>query len=365
MNDWKKTLILPDVKIHEAIEIIDRNSLQIAVVASEEGILLGTVTDGDIRRGILKGISLNDPVSQIMNPHPVTIPKLNDRKSILNILKANKVRHLPVVDDARHIIDIERLDELLTESHSGNWVVVMAGGLGERLQPLTNDCPKPMLNIGKKPVLETIMEQFVRQGFSRFCFSVNYKSDQIKNYFGDGSKWGTEIHYIDETNRMGTAGSLGLFPFETTEPILVINGDILTKLSFEQMVGFHLEHQAKATIAVTTYDYQVPYGVIKANRDRLVGFEEKPVYASFINGGIYVLNPEVLNYIPKNSYFDMNSLFESMLRNNEPVCIFPIREYWIDIGEIKDFYQASKDFKEVFQCESAERLAGQESGVAP
>ena len=253
MNEWKKILILPNTEIHEAIEIIDRNSLQIAVVASEDGTLLGTVTDGDIRRGILKGIPLNSPVIQIMNSHPVTIPKLNDRKNILNILKANKVRHLPVVDDARRIIGIERLDELLTEPHSDNWVVVMAGGLGKRLEPLTNDCPKPMLKIGEKPVLETIIEQFVRQGFSRFCFSVNYKSEQIRNYFGDGSKWGVEIHYIDETNRMGTAGSLSLFPFETTEPILVINSDILTKLSFEQLLGFHMEHQAKATIAVISW----------------------------------------------------------------------------------------------------------------
>jgi dTDP-glucose pyrophosphorylase len=348
MNECKKIIILPNTKIHEAIEIIDRNSLQIAVVANEDGKLLGTVTDGDVRRGILKGISLDRPVCEIMNPHPVTIPILNDRNSILNILKANKVRHLPVVDEKGNIIGIERLDELLTDSHSDNWVVVMAGGLGKRLEPLTNDCPKPMLKIGDKPILETILQQFVRQGFSKFCFSVNYKSEQIRDYFGDGSKWGVEIHYIDETNRMGTAGSLSLFPFETKKPILIINGDILTKLSFEQLVDFHMEHQAKATIAVTTYDYQVPYGVIKANRDRLVGFEEKPVYASFINGGIYVLNPEVLSDIPRNSYFDINSLFEAMLENKEPVCIFPIREYWIDIGGMKDFHQASKDFGAVF-----------------
>jgi dTDP-glucose pyrophosphorylase len=365
MNEWQKILILPNTKIHEAIEIIDRNSLQIAIVTDEEEKLLGTVTDGDIRRGILKGISLSSPVSQIMNPHPVTIPKLNDRKSILNILKVNKVRHLPVVDDAGHIIGIERLDELLTESHSDSWVVVMAGGLGKRLEPLTNDCPKPMLKIGEKPVLETIVQQFIRQGFNRFCFSVNYKSEQIKDYFGNGSKWGAEIHYIDETDRMGTAGSLSRLALETREPILVINGDILTKLSFEQLVSFHLEHQAKATIAVTTYDYQVPYGVIKANRDRLIGFEEKPVYASFINGGIYVLNPEVLRYIPKDSYFDMNSLFEAMLQNNEPICIFPIREYWIDIGRIKDFQQASEDFSEVFRFDSAERSAAQKNGGTP
>ena len=349
MDEWEKTLIFPDLKIREVLEIIDRNSQQIAVVTDKEGRLLGTVTDGDIRRGILRGISLESPVNQVMYPHPVTIPRLNDRKSIINILKANKVRHLPVIDDQRRVVGIERLDGLLTDFRSDSWVVIMAGGLGKRLRPMTENCPKPMLKIGGKPVLQTMMEQFLRQGFTRFCISVNYRSEQIRDYFGDGSKLGAEIHYIDEKKRMGTAGSLSLFPFETPEPILVINGDILTRLNFEQIVDFHRDHQAKATIAVTTYDYQVPYGVIKANRDRLVGFEEKPVYASFINAGIYALDPEVLSYVPKNTYFDMNSLFEILLQNKEQVCIFPIREYWIDIGEMKSYDQACKDYGREFQ----------------
>lgn len=348
MDNWEKALILPNVKIHEAIEIIDRNSQQIAVVADKEGRLLGTVTDGDVRRGILKGIPMDSPVSRIMNPHPIKIPKLTDRKSILNLLRVNQVRHLPVVDGEGRVVGIERLDELLAESDHGNWVVVMAGGLGRRLGTLTDHCPKPMLKVGGKPVLETMLEQLIRQGFSRFCFSVNYKAEQVKEYFGDGAQWGAEIHYISENKRMGTAGSLSLLPFETTEPILVINGDILTRLSFEQLLDFHLEHRARATIAVTTYDYQVPYGVIKANRDRLVGFEEKPVYSSFINAGIYVLNPGVLSRIPKDSRFEMNSLFENMLRNDEPVCIFPIREYWIDIGGLRDFDRAGKDYESQF-----------------
>jgi len=348
MDEWEKTLISPNLQICKVIEVIDQNSQQIAVVIDEEGKLLGTVTDGDIRRGILKGIPLSNPVSQIMNPHPVTIPRLNDRKSIISILKANKIRHLPVIDEARHVIGVERLEGLLTDSHSNSWVMIMAGGSGKRLEPLTDNCPKPMLKIGEKPVLQTILEQFIRQGFTRFCISVNYKSEQIKDYFGDGSKLGAEIHYIDEKKRMGTAGCLSLFPFETPEPILVLNGDILTKLSFEQLIDFHRDHQAKATIAVTTYGFQVPYGVIKANHDHLVGFEEKPVFASFINAGIYVLNPEVLNNVPKNSYFDMNNLFEILLQNKEPVCIFPIREYWTDIGGMKSLNQACKDYDNEF-----------------
>ncbi len=205
-----------------------------------------------------------------------------------------------------------------------------------------------MLRIAEKPVLQTILEQFIRQEFTRFCISVNYKSMQIKDYFGDGSKLGAEIHYIDEEKRMGTAGSLSLFPFETQEPILVVNGDLLTKLSFAQLLDIHLDHQAKATIAVTTYGFQIPYGLIKANQDHLVGFEEKPVFASFINAGIYVLAPEVLNCVPKNSYFDMNDLFKILIQNEEPVYIFPIREYWTDVGEIKSFDQACKDYDNQF-----------------
>lgn len=348
MDEWRKTLIPPDLQIYKVIEVIDLNSQQIAIVTDEEGKLLGTVTDGDIRRGILKKIPLSSPVRQIMNPHPVAIPKMNDRKSIIDILKANKIRHLPVIDEARHVIGIERLEGQLTGSHSNNWVVIMAGGLGKRLESLTDDCPKPMLKIGEKPVLQTILEQFIRQGFTRFCISVNYKSIQIKDYFGDGSRLGAEIYYIDEKKRMGTAGSLSLFSFANQEPILVLNGDILTKLSFEQLIDFHREHQAKATIAVAAYDFQVPYGLIQASHDHLVGFEEKPIFSSFINAGIYVLNPEVLNDVPKDSYFDMNDLFKVLIQNKEPVCIFPIREYWTDIGEMKSFDQACKDYGNEF-----------------
>lgn len=348
MDEWEKALIPADLQIYKVIEVIDQNSQQIAIVTDEEGKLMGTVTDGDIRRGILKKINLSSPVSEIMNPHPIAIPKMKDKKSIVNILKANKIRHLPVIDEARHIIGIERLEEQLTDSCSNNWVMIMAGGRGNRLRPLTDDSPKPMLKIGGKPILQTILEQFIRQGFKRFCISVNYKSAHVKEFFKNGSWLNAQIDYIDELKQLGTAGSLSLFPFETEEPILILNGDILTKLSFDQLIKFHRDHKAKATIAVAAYDFQVPYGLIKANKDHLIGFEEKPVFSSFINAGIYVLNPEVLKIVPENSYFDMNNLFNKLLENKEPVCVFPIREYWIDIGEIKNFNQAGEDYDNEF-----------------
>ena len=276
MEDWTKILVAPDTKIHRVIEMIDKNALKIALVADENRKLLGTVTDGDIRRGILKGISLECPVHQIMNPKPVTIPLLKDRKSILNIIKVNKLRHLPVIDEEDHIIGIEILDELVRDSQNDNWVVIMAGGRGKRLCPLTDNCPKPMLKIGGKPILETILLGLINQGFHRFCISVNYKAEQIVEYFEDGSKWGVQIIYLVEEQILGTAGPLSLFSVSTPEPVIVMNGDILTKLNMEQLLDFHKKHKSKATVAVHPYNIQVPYGVIKAAKDLLVASKKNP-----------------------------------------------------------------------------------------
>lgn len=349
MDEWKKILIPPGTEIQKTIEMIDKNGMQIAFVIDENQKLLGTVTDGDIRRGLLKGISLSHSVKEIMNERPVTIPVMNNKKSVLQILKVNKLRHLPVVDDWGKVIGIERLDELIQPEKTDHLVVIMAGGLGKRLSPLTDHCPKPMLNIGGKPILETTILNLMDQGFRRFCISVHYKAEQIKGYFGDGAKWGAEILYVQEEMMLGTAGPLSLLPVKTDKPILVMNGDILTKLSMDQMIAFHESHHAHATVAVRTYDYQVPYGVIKASKDRLIGFEEKPVYSSLVNAGIYAINPEVIERIPKNTCFDMDQLLKKMLLDEEPLSIFPIREYWIDIGTMREFNRAVEEYNEVFQ----------------
>lgn len=341
-------MITPEMQIQRAIEIIDAGSQQIALVVDADRKLLGTVTDGDIRRGLIRGLSLNQPVAQIMNPRPVTIPEIADKTSILNIMRVNKLRHLPVVDDAGHLIGIEKLDDLIQTPRRENWVVMMAGGLGTRLRPLTENCPKPMLEIGGRPILETMLTEFVKQGFGRFCFSVNYRAQQIIDYFGDGSRWGITLDYIREDYPMGTAGSLGLFCSETDQPVIVINGDILTRLSFDQLLSFHEKRGASATVAVAAYDFKVDYGVVRVDRDLLTGFEEKPVFTNFINAGIYVLNPEVIKRLEGESCLDMNALLEGMLQNRERVCAFPIREYWTDIGKMDDFIQAQQDYEAVF-----------------
>jgi NDP-sugar pyrophosphorylase family protein len=224
----------------------------------------------------------------------------------------------------------------------------MAGGLGTRLGELTRDCPKPLLRVGNKPVLETILENCIEYAFKRFYISVNYKADMLKDYFGDGSRWGVDIRYIEEKKRLGTAGALGLLPEDPTVPLLVMNADVLTKINFKHLLEFHEEHRSVATMCVREYEFQVPYGVVKIDNHRLLDILEKPVHQFFVNAGIYVLNPEAVSMVPKNTYFDMPALFEKLLQDQAETAAFPVREYWLDIGRKDDLERANGDYAEVF-----------------
>ncbi|MGC5324874.1 nucleotidyltransferase family protein [Brevibacillus sp. SYSU BS000544] len=348
MINWKNILALPSTSVFDAIQMIDSSGLQIVLVADQDGRLLGTVTDGDIRRGLLKGRQLTDPVSTVMNPYPSVATPFDSRENILALMKIKHLRQIPIVDDEGTIIRVEILDDLLQPKKKENWVVLMAGGLGTRLAPLTDDCPKPLLKVGNKPLLETIMLNFIEQGFHHFYISVNYRSDMITDYFGDGSRWGVEIRYIHESKRMGTAGALTLLPEVPQLPLIVMNGDLLTKVNFEQLLDFHTTHHAVATMCVREYDFQVPYGVVKIDKHRLLRIEEKPLVSYFVNAGIYVLNPDSIQDIPKDSFYDMPKLFEKLVDNQKNVSVFPIREYWLDIGRMSDFEKANGEFPEVF-----------------
>ena len=225
----------------------------------------------------------------------------------------------------------------------------MAGGLGSRLAPLTEKCPKPMIQIGNKPILEIILENFINQGFSKFYITVNYLSDVIKNYFGDGHQLGVNIEYIEEDKRLGTSGSLSLLPEKPSSPLLIINGDLLTKINFQSLIDYHLEHNCVATMCLCEYDIQVPYGVVDISDFNVKNILEKPVHKCFINAGIYCLDPECLDYIPVNEHFDMTTLFESLLKDEKTICSFPIREYWLDIGRISDLEKANIDIDRVIK----------------
>lgn len=349
MKGWRNTLIPPTMPILKAIEKIDVNSLQIALITDDQGRLLGTVTDGDIRRGILKGIALNDSVSLIMNKKPIMVRSNISRNNILTTMKVAQIRHIPVVDEDGRVVNLEVMDEVLESAGLDNWVVLMAGGLGSRLSPLTDECPKPLLKVGSRPILETILENFIEYNFRKFYISLNYRGEMIRNYFGDGSRWGADIRYIYEDKRLGTAGALSLLPEKPSSPLLVMNGDLLTKVNFKQLLEFHLDHKAAATMCVREYDFQVPFGVVKTDNYRLRQIDEKPVQRFFVNAGIYVIEPNILEVIPQNQFFDMPELFDQLIKEEQETVVFPIREYWMDIGHLADFERANGEFSEVFK----------------
>ena len=352
MKDWKKTFVGPETTIRETIAVIDKCALQVALVVDTDNKLLGIVTDGDIRRGILKSVDLDEPVKRIYYVSPLTASIDDDPETMHRIMKEQKINHLPIIDHDGRVVELKILNEILTATKLKNPVILMAGGLGTRLRPLTESCPKPLLKVGGSPVLETIIEGFTDKGFDTFYISVNYKAEMIEDYFGDGSKWGVSIKYLREDKRLGTAGSINLLPEKPDLPFVVMNGDLLTKIDFDQLIKFHMNNNklsnAMATMCVREYNMQIPYGVIQKEGNRLTRLDEKPVQRFFVNGGIYVFEPDVMDMIPKDKYFDMTDLFDDMMEKDYKTVIFQIREYWMDIGHKKDFEIADGEYGEIF-----------------
>ena len=337
-------LTSPKITIKEALQLLGDTAKQILFVVNNERKLLGTVTDGDIRRGLLRDIPLTATIDSIMNRCPKTVSQGSSKEYIYRYMQAVSVRSLPVLDDNGRLVDVISTEDINHTIKRDNVVVLMAGGLGTRLRPLTNDCPKPLLKIGEKPILETIINGFIDSGFHRFYIAVNYKSEMIEEYFGDGSRWGIEINYIHENKRMGTAGALYFLPEKPFDSIIVMNGDLLTKVDFGALIDSHNSKKAAATMAVREYSYQVPYGVINCNGDCIVSIEEKPEQSYFINAGIYVLSPESVARVDKEEYYDMPDLFNDVIKDGGKAIIYPVREYWLDIGRLSDFERAQQEF---------------------
>ena len=348
MPDWRSTCVAPTDIIKTAISVIDRSALQIALVVDENLRLLGVVTDGDVRRAILRGVSFDQPVSEIMFTSFTAVKKSESRENILKIMRQRKLHHIPVITDNGQVVDLKIIMDLESELTKVNPVVIMAGGLGTRLRPLTNNCPKPMIKVGDKPILETILENFAGQGFKKIYVSVNYKAEIIEEYFANGQAWDLEITYLRERERMGTAGALSLLPETPEYPLVVMNGDLLTKVNFGNLIDFHIEHQALGTMCVRQYDMRVPYGVVEIDAHKVKSLIEKPVHSFFVNAGIYVLEPETLKYIPAGTYSDMTDLFDHITALGRNACAFPIREYWIDIGRMSEYEQANGEFHQHF-----------------
>lgn len=345
MKQMEKIIVNQKQTLLDTMRIIDKSSLQFAVVVDEEQRLLGTVTDGDIRRGILRGEGLEVPITSIMNATPISLKFGQKPYKYKQFMHSKKLKQLPIVDESNRIVDVLFMDKL-NVSPNKNKVVLMLGGLGTRLRPLTNDIPKPMLKIGDKPILENIIEGFKQYGYTHFIFSVNYKKEVIQNYFQNGEAFDVQIEYIEEEKRMGTAGALSLLKHRLKEPFFVMNGDLLTQINFEQLMDFHIEQQSLATMCVREYEFQIPYGVIETLDTQLVSIKEKPLHRSFVNAGIYVLSPETLNYIPSDEFYDMPTLFEKLIDIEKKTSVFPIHEYWIDIGQMEDFNRAKSYYSE-------------------
>lgn len=348
MKNVEDIIINESTTIIDVLKIIDKSSKQLALVVDKDKKLLGTVSDGDIRRAILNNISLNDSVENIYFRTP-TVANINDSKEeIISLCTAKKIHQIPIVSNDGDLVGLEILDELLSKKIKVNKVVLMVGGLGTRLKPLTNDIPKPMLHVGGKPILETIIKKFAANGFVDIVLCVNYKSNIIENYFKDGSKFGINIEYIFEDQRMGTAGALSLLKNMPNEAFFVMNGDLLTNINFEYLLDYHLENRAIATMCVREYDFQVPFGVVKLDDGKIKSIQEKPTQKFFVNAGIYMLSPESLKYIPENEFYDMPTLFEKLINENKNVISFPLREYWLDIGRIEEFKKANEEYAKVF-----------------
>lgn len=344
MNDWTKTLIKPEASLSEAIQVINLGALRIAIVVDGERRLLGTITDGDVRRALILQNGMDTPVAEIMSRKPITASIYNDRKSILLMMKASDVLQVPIVDENRCVVGLETLQQLLEPCRLDNLVFLMAGGFGKRLRPLTDDIPKPLLKVGHKPILETILKQIIESGFYNFSISTHYKAEQVKDYFGDGSKWGVNISYVHESEPLGTAGALGLLPRDALQqPLLMMNGDLLTKIDFQQLLQFHNEQNCAATMCVREYDFQVPYGVVEQNNNIIKGIIEKPIHKFFVNAGIYILDPDVVASVQPNQSIDMPTLLENQIEGGKKIAAFPIHEYWIDIGRMEEYERANRD----------------------
>ncbi|EPG0369924.1 nucleotidyltransferase family protein [Photobacterium damselae] len=344
---WQKTLISESSTIKQALEIINSEALRVAVVVDQDKKLLGMVTDGDIRRGLLNDLVLTDSVTKVMNSKPITAEQGASKEHLVEVMEKKQILSVPLLGQDNKVVGLETLHSALSKDKYQNPVFIMAGGFGTRLKPLTDTCPKPMLKIGSKPILETVIRSFIKAGFQNFYISTHYMPEQIHNHFGDGSSLGINITYIHEEHPLGTGGALGLLPNDLPEnlPLIMINGDVLTKVDFQRLLEFHEEHQADATMCVREYDYQIPYGVVQGKGHKITSMVEKPIQHFFVNAGIYVVSPKVIHSVPKNHKIDMPTLLEQHIDAHNNVLMFPIHEYWLDIGRMDDFNRAQTDIQ--------------------
>jgi dTDP-glucose pyrophosphorylase len=348
MKGWQDILIGPDTSIRDALLTIDRAGSQLALVVDGARRLLGTLSDGDIRRGLIKGLQLSDRVSACMHEHPTTARPEDSRDVVISLMRRLALQQVPIVDADNVVVGVELVRDLLSPEVHENWVIIMAGGPGTRLKELTRSTPKPMLSVGGRPLLETIIQNYIDQGFRRFYLAVNYKAEIIEAHFGGGEALGADIRYIRETQPMGTAGALSLLPEMPHEPIFVSNGDLLVKVDYADMLSAHIRAEAAATMAVREYEVQIPFGVVSHDGGNIRRIEEKPIMRSLVSAGMYVLSPSVFELMRRETALDMPNLFDTLIASGKRTRCYVVDGYWLDIGRLPDYEKANHDFHDEF-----------------
>jgi len=348
-----KLCVSSSTTIRDAIKCIDQSGVvSLALLVDADGRLLSVLTDGDIRRGILHRLTLDAPVTDLLpikalmpNAKAVTAPVGTDKPTLLRIMQEKGVRQLPLLDEEDKVVDIVLRRDLLPDVASGLQATIMAGGFGTRLWPLTEELPKPMLPVGGRPLMERIVQQLQQAGIHRLNIATHYKPEKIVEHFGTGSAFGVDINYVNEDLPLGTGGALRLLP-PPDSPFLVINGDVLTGIDYLQMLEYHREHDADMTVAVNLHTIKVAYGVVDSDGSRITGLREKPELTLFVNAGIYLLEPSIYKHIPAEQHFNMTDLIQSLIAAGRPVVSFPIREYWLDVGQHPDYQRAQEDMQD-------------------
>lgn len=341
-HNWKNILVSPLSNIREVLKVIDSEALQLALVVDLDNRLLGTVTDGDIRRALINDLPLSHPITEIMFTTPTVVDYSISKAEVLELMNAKQLHSIPILDNGI-VVGLETIHHVTQKNKYDNPVFLMAGGFGTRLKPLTDNCPKPLLKVGDKPILETVLLSFIKAGFHDFYISTHYLPEMIREYFGTGDKWGVSINYVHEELPLGTGGALGLLPKDLPElPVIMMNGDVLTKVDLEALLTFHNGNNATATMCVREYEYQVPFGVIESKGNFIKSMVEKPIQRFHVNAGIYVVSRKIIEQVNNNEVVDMPTLLERYLGDN--VLMFPFYEYWLDIGRMDDFKRAQIDF---------------------
>ena len=334
--------------IKKIITAIEKGGLRIALILNEKNQLEGTISDGDIRRGLLKGLSLNSSFSEILRKDCFTANVDTNRKNIIKMMRDNAISQIPIISEKNEFIGLEISDELLPSSRQftlPNFALLMAGGRGSRLRPITDNCPKPLLPINDKPILEIILEQCINSGIRNFYISVHYLAEKIISYFGDGSKWNVKIKYIREDLPLGTAGALKLLPESLNDSFILINGDVLTKTNFQNVLNYHSKNDAEITICAREQILNSPYGVIEVDGINFQSMVEKPSFRQLVNAGIYVLNPSVIKLVREEKYLDMPELIMMCKEKRKKIIVYPVHEYWLDIGKPETLDKAHYDWK--------------------